>query len=62
MQERNINQTALAEKAGFKNQSNIAMLLKGNMRTDKLLTVLEALDCELIIKDKLTGETRKITE
>ena len=63
MAEREINQTALAEKAGFKNQSNIATLLKSDkgMRTDNLFSLLEALNCELVIRDRDSGEEKTIS-
>ena len=54
--ERGINQTTLAERAGLKNQSNVAMMLKtNNMRLNNLFVLLDALDCELVIRDKVTG-------
>lgn len=63
MAEREINQTVLAEKAGFKNQSNIATLLKSDkgMRTDNLFSLLEALNCELVIRDRDSGEEKTIS-
>ena len=54
--EKSTNQTELAEKAGFKSQSNISMMLKkGNMRVNNLFALLDALDCELVVRDKTTG-------
>ena len=54
--EREINQAVLAQRAGFKNQSNVAMMLKvNNMRLNN------ALDCELVVRDKITGEEKTIT-
>ena len=54
--ERATNQTELAERAGFKSQSNISMMLKtGNMRVNNLFALLDALDCELVVRDKTTG-------
>lgn len=54
--ERGINQKQLAEKAGLKNQSNVSMMLKvNNMRLNNLFALLNALDCELVIRDKVTG-------
>lgn len=60
--ERKTNQSELAAKAGFKNQSNVSMLLKSkNMRTENLFALLDALDCELVLKDKITGAESTIT-
>lgn len=60
--ERGINQTILAEKTGFKNQSNISTFLRdnGNIRINNLFLLLDALDCELIIRDRTTGEEKRI--
>ena len=60
--EREINQAVLAQRAGFKNQSNVAMMLKvNNMRLNNVFSLLDALDCELVIRDKITGEEKVIT-
>lgn len=61
--ERNINQKQLADSAGFKNQSNISMILKvNNMHINNLFALLDALDCELIIRDKVTGVENVISK
>lgn len=61
--ERGINQAILAERAGLKNQSNVAMMLKvNNMRLNNLFALLDALDCELVIKDKVTGVENVISK
>lgn len=61
--ERGINQTILAEKAGFKNQSNVATLLKSSkgMRTSNLFVLLDVLDCEMVFRDRSSGEEKVIT-
>lgn len=60
--EREINQAVLAQRAGFKNQSNVAMMLKvNNMRLNNVFSLLDALDCELVVRDKVTGEEKTIT-
>lgn len=60
--ERGINQTKLAELAGFKSQSNISMLLKSkNITVNNLMALLDALDCELIMRDKITGGEQAVT-
>ena len=61
--DRGINQAILAERAGLKNQSNVAMMLKvNNMRLNNLFALLDALDCELVIKDKVTGVENVISK
>ena len=64
MSERGINQIDLAEMAGFKNQSNISMLLRdnSNMRLNSLFSLLDALNCELVIRDKATQRSDTIEQ
>lgn len=56
MKLRDWNQTKLAEKAGFKSQSNITGLLnngKSGMRIDNLYKILRAMGCEIIVRDTM---------
>ena len=47
------NQTLVAEKAGLKRQSNVAEMLRSrNLRVDNLVRLLEAMDCELVVRSK----------
>lgn len=64
LRERGMNQTELANLAGFKNQSNVATLLKKGktMKMDNLFALLNALDCELIVRDCKTNETKVISK
>ena len=64
MTERGINQTTLAEKGGFKNQSNVATMLKPDksIRTDNLFAILEVLNCDLAIVDRDTGEIKTVSQ
>ena len=46
-------QTLVAEKAGLKRQSNMSEMLRSkNLRVDNLVRLLEAMDCELVIRSK----------
>lgn len=60
MKERGWSQARLAREAGFKNQSNVGMMLspsrQSSMNTDNLVSLAEALGCELVIRDKLGSE------
>lgn len=59
MQTRGWSQQKLAEEAGFKSQSNVTGLLnRGNkgMRTDQLFRLLDALGCELVVRDKMDNK------
>ena len=50
---RNLDQATLAEKCGYGNQSCVSGLItRGNMRVDNLYKLLDAMDCEIVIKDK----------
>lgn len=59
MEIRGWSQSTLAEKAGFKSQSNITGLLNNNkngIRTDNLVRMLNALGCEVIVRDAMSKE------
>ena len=50
------SQQKLAEEAGFKSQSNINGLLNATskgIRVDSLIKVLDAMGCEIVVKDKM---------
>ena len=56
MKMRGWSQTTLAEKAGFKSQSNINGLLNNSiagMRIDNLYRILHAMGCEIIVRDAM---------
>lgn len=58
------SQKELAEEAGFKSQSNITGLLNNNkngIRIDNLVKMLNALGCEVIVRDKMgSGKEWKV--
>lgn len=55
MKMKGYNQTIIAENAGFKRQSNISEMFRSrNLRVDNLIRILEAMDCELVIRSKTT--------
>lgn len=50
------SQSMLAKEAGFKSQSNITGLLNNNkngIRIDNLAKMLNAMGCEIVIRDKM---------
>jgi predicted XRE-type DNA-binding protein len=50
------SQATLAKEAGFKQQANITGLLnrgENGMRIDKLAKMLNAMGCEIVIRDKM---------
>lgn len=58
------SQEDLAEKAGFKSQSNVTGLLNrgaNGMRIDKLAKMLKVMGCEIIIRDTMgSGKEWKV--
>lgn len=58
------SQADLAREAGFKSQSNITGLLNNNkngIRIDNLVKMLNALGCEVIVRDKMgSGKEWKV--
>jgi DNA-binding Xre family transcriptional regulator len=58
------SQKELAKEAGFKSQSNVTGLLNNNkngIRIDNLVKMLNALGCEVIVRDKMgSGKEWKV--
>lgn len=53
MSVRGINQTILADRANLKRQSNVSEMLRGkSIRVDNLVRLLNAMDFDVIIKDR----------
>ena len=55
MYEKRFTQTELAEKAGFKSQSNINAILNNTqkgVRFDNLFKIFQAMGCEIVIRNK----------
>lgn len=66
MKDRGWSQARLAREAGFKNQSNIGMMLSPNRQssitTDNLVTLAEALGCEVVIRDKMGSKKEWVVD
>ena len=58
------SQADLAREAGFKSQSNITGLLNNNkngIRIDNLVRMLNAMGCEIVVRDKMgSGKEWKV--
>ena len=58
------SQARLADEAGFKSQSNVTGLLNNNkngIRIDNLVRMLNAMGCEVIVRDKMgSGKEWKV--
>jgi transcriptional regulator with XRE-family HTH domain len=53
------SQADLAREAGFKSQSNITGLLNNNkngIRIDNLVKMLNAMGCEIVVRDKMGSD------
>ena len=59
MEVRGINQTILADRAHLKRQSNVSEMLRSkNLRVDNLVLLLNAMDFDVIVKDR-NGSNRE---
>ena len=56
MAKRGFTNKALADALGYATPSGVSERLRGNMRVDVLLKMLDAMNCELVVKSKLTDK------
>ena len=62
---RDWSQPKLAKEAGFKSQSNITGLLNNNqngIRIDNLFKMLNAMGCEIVVRDKMGSKQEWIID
>lgn len=59
MKSKGFTAQALATKLGYKTASGLTERVRGKheMRVDTLIAILEAMDCELVIRSKLRDKT-----
>jgi len=62
MSNKKITQGEITQRLGMKSQSGVSQALSRDMKTSMLLRFLESMDCELVVKDKTTGEEYAITD
>lgn len=65
MKLRGWSQPTLAAEAGFNNQSNISGLLNNNkngIRIDNLFKMLNAMGCEIVVRDKMGSKKEWIID
>lgn len=62
MKEKKINQGEITQLLGMKSQSGVSQALARDMKTSMLLRFLSCMDCELIVRDKATGNDYLISE
>lgn len=62
MKEKKINQGEITRLLGMKSQSGVSQALARDMKTSMLLRFLNCMDCELIVRDKATGNDYPISE
>lgn len=62
MKEKKINQGEITQLLGMKSQSGVSQALARDMKTSMLLRFLSCMDCELIVRDKATGNDYPISE
>lgn len=63
MATRGYNQAVVAEKAGWKSQSSLSMAInRPNPSMETVFRILDALDFEIIIKDKNSDTSWRVDE
>lgn len=65
MKDRKWSRETLAQEVGYKRQSNIGALLDrgASMRVDNLVKLVEAMGCEVVVRDKMGDRKEwRITE
>lgn len=62
MIKKEISQNAIQNKLGMKSQSGVSQALRRDMRVSMLFRFMNVLGCDLIIRDRETGETYEIAE
>lgn len=55
---RGFSNSTLAGKMGYKTPTGISERLRGNMRVDVLLKMLDSMDCELVVRSKLADKNQ----
>ena len=58
MKLRGFSNKTLAESIGYKTASGVSERLRGNMRVDVLVKMLDAMNCELVVKSKLADKSQ----
>lgn len=64
MKKHGVSQELMAKRAGYKYQSNVTGILNrgASMRVDNLLKMINAMGCELIIRDRKDGDEWTVDE
>lgn len=62
MSDKKITQGEITQRLGMKSQSGVSQALARDMKTSMLLRFLGSMDCDVIVRDKTTGEEYQITE
>lgn len=62
MRQKGFTAQALSVKLGYKTTSGVTERIRGKheMRVDTLISILEAMDCELVIRSKLKDKTEHV--
>ena len=62
MGKKNVTQSEITNLLGMKSQSGVSQALARDMKISMLLRFLECLGCEIVIRDKATGEEYTVTD
>lgn len=62
MQKKDVTQIDIMQKLELKSQSSVSSMLSRDMKASTMVKFLEFLDCELVIRDKNTGEEYTVND
>ena len=62
MNSKKITQGEITQRLGMKSQSGVSQALARDMKISMLLRFLGSMDCEVVVRDKTTGEEYQITD
>ena len=62
MNHKKITQGEITQRLGMKSQSGVSQALARDMKISMLLRFVSCMDCEIIVRDKNTGEEHLVTE
>ena len=62
MQKKDVTQIDIMQKLELKSQSSVSSMLSRDMIASTMVKFLEFLDCELVIRDKNTGEEYTVND
>jgi len=62
MRSKKITQSEITRRLGMKSQSGVSQALSRDMKISMLLRFLKSMDCEVVVRDRRTGDEYEITD